>query len=185
MNPPKPGSFSSSEPEGPSTTPLGVQILSFLCGLLVAYLGFKSVRQDYVTLRKLSHLEEFTVTPGKFLRVQIRRDSVGSPTDFYPDVLYEYFVDGKSVWGWRLSYEEEPRSKTYWEGRLASYSTGGEIQVYVNPSDPKDAILEKKHESLYRTWIKMGLGVLFLLAGLVLAILPAGAWAKNVLTFRR
>lgn len=183
----KPPSFKPSdggEPEAPVATPFGVQLLSFLCGLLVAYLGAKSALQDGRHIRKLTHLEEFTETPGRFLQVRVRRDSSGSG-EHYPDVLYEYFVDGKSIWGWRLSYEDEPRPEAYWKERLARYAVGGTVPVYYNPAEPKDSIVEKKRDSLYRVAMKMGLGVLFLAAGLLLAILPAAAWIRKGMGIRR
>jgi hypothetical protein len=176
----KPPSFkgpAADEPEAPSSTPLGVQVLSFLCGLLVAFLGFKSAFQDWRHIDKLTHLDAFVETPGRFLQVKVRRDSSGSG-EYYPDILFEYFVDGKSIWGWRLSYEDEPRPEAYWRERLAGYAEGKPVTVYYNPAEPKDSIVEKKRDSLYRVSMKMALGLLFLAAGLVLAVLPALSWLK-------
>lgn len=166
------------EPEGPATTPLGVQALSFLCGILVVVLGFKSAWQDYRDIHKLTHLEAFVETPGKILKVGVRRDS-SSSGEYYPDVLFEYFVEGKSIWGWRLSYEDEPRPEAFWKDRLAGYAEGRPTAVFYNPAKPKDSILEKKHDGLYRTAMKMSLGVLFLLAGLLLAYLPISMWIRK------
>lgn len=179
----KPGRF--REPEEPSDAesaggvPQGVQILAFLCGLLVAWLGSKSAWQDWSRIDKLTHLERYSETPGKFLRVKVRRDTVGGGEAWYPDVLYEYFVDGKSVWGWRLSYEEEPRGREFWESRLAAYDSGAAVAVYYDPAHPKDSILEKKHDSLYRIWLKLGLGTAFLAAGLGLAGLSLAGWLRK------
>jgi hypothetical protein len=167
------------EPESNASLPMGVQVLSFLCGLVVAIMGFKSAFQDYHVIHKLDHLEVFRSTPGRLLEVKLRRDSSGSDKDWYPDVLYEYFVDGKSIWGWRLSYEEEPKPRGYWETRLKDYAQGAAVTVYYDADNPKEAIIEKKHESLVRLGMRMGLGVLFLLAGLLLAVLPASAWIKS------
>lgn len=164
--------------EGPATVPLGVQALSFLCGILVAILGFKSAWQDYRHIHKLTHLEAYVETPGKLLKVGVRRDSSGSG-EYYPDVLYEYFVEGKSIWGWRLSYEEEPGPEGVWRDRLARYAEGRPAPVFYNPAEPKDSILEKKHDGLYRTVMKMSLGLLFLSAGLLLAYLPASMWIRK------
>jgi hypothetical protein len=173
----KPAATLPEESDG--GTPQGVQILAFLCGLVVAYLGFKSTRGDWLLIDKMRHLDRFAETEGRFLEVGVRKDTVGSEGDFYPKVLYEYFVDGKSVWGWRLSYEEEPKPKAYWEGRLAGYAKDAPVKVYYNRDLPKDSILEKKHEGLYRIWVKMGLGLGFLLAGLLLAVLPVSGWLKR------
>ena len=167
------------EPEPAGGVPRGVRILAFLCGLLVCWLGFKSARQDWRRIDKLTHLDRLASTPGKFLQVQVRTDSAGGGEDWYPDVLYEYFVAGKSIWGWRFSYEEEPRPKSFWEERLRDYAQGGEVTVYYDPADPKESILEKERDSLYRVWLKLGLGAAFLAAGLVLSLLSlAGGFRR-------
>jgi hypothetical protein len=177
--------FKSGEPaetETSSGTPFGVQFLSFLCGLVVIVLGAKSTLQDYRIARKLTGLDAFVETPGRFLKVEVRNDTLGGPDEFHPDILYEYFVDGRSVWGWRLSYEEEPRSRGYWKERLAGYREGLTVPVYYNPDEPKDSIVEKKTDGLYRTIMKMLLGGLFLLAGVILAVLPAAGWIRKAIT---
>ncbi|MDQ3001784.1 MAG: DUF3592 domain-containing protein [Fibrobacterota bacterium] len=180
--PMKPGAAYRDDADGDTLngTPIGVQILAFLSGLLIAFLGFKSTWQDFTHINKLSHLERFLETPGKLLQVKVRIDSTGSADDYYPDVLYEYFVDGKSIWGWRLSYEEVPKSKAYWEERLAQYATEAPVKVYYNAAQPKDAIIEKKHEGLFRIWLKMGLGAGFLLVGLVLVVIPLTSWLRRL-----
>jgi hypothetical protein len=88
-------------------------------------------------------------------------------------------VDGKSVWGWRLSFEEEPGTKAYWEERLKGYAVGNPVAVYYDPAVPKDAILEKRHDNLFRVWMKMGLGAGFLLAGALLAGLSLSGWIRR------
>ena len=170
-----------NEPEAASGVPAGVQVIAFLCGLAMAFLGMKSAWEDWRHIDKLSHLERFTSAPGTFLEVKVRHDSSGSPDDWHPDVLYEYFVDGKSVWGWRLSYEEEPMPRAHWEKRLTGYSKGKAAIVFYDPSEPKESILEKKHDSLYQSGMKLGLGLLFFIAGAVLAALTAAAWMKSLI----
>jgi hypothetical protein len=177
----KPGQVykEDADEESVGGMPMGVQILAFLSGLLVSFLGFKSTWQDFSHIDKLSHLDRFLETPGKLLQVKVRIDSAGSPDDYYPDVLYEYFVEGKSIWGWRLSYEETPKPRDYWEKRLSVYASGDPVKVYYNADQPKDAIIEKKHEGLYRIWLKMGLGAGFLLVGLVLVVIPLTSWLRK------
>lgn len=166
------------EPDSTGSVPQGVQLLAFLCGLVVAWLGFKSAWQDWTIIDKLNHLERYSETPGRILHVKVRRDTTGSG-EWYPDVMYEYFIEDKSIWGWRLSYEEEPKEKSYWEGRLAAYDSGAAVTVYYDPDLPKDSILEKKRDSLYRIWLKLGLGTAFLAAGLGLASLSISGWLRR------
>ncbi len=178
----KPGAFRpkpQEEDEPAVGTPQGVQILAFLCGLVVAFLGFKSTWSDYTLIDKMGHLDRFQETDGKFLKAGIRTDTLGATREYYPDVLYEYFVDGKSIWGWRLSYEEEPKPKAFWEGRVSGYAKGAAVKVFYNRLEPKDSILEKKHDGLYRVWMKMLLGLGFMLVGVLLAVLPLTGWLKR------
>lgn len=166
-----------TEPAG--GVPQGVRVLAFLCGILVCWLGFKSARQDWRRIDALVHLDRLAPVPGKFLHVQVRKDTAASGEDWYPDVLYAYSVGGKEIWGWRLSYEEEPGTKAYWEGRLQGYAAGAPVTVYYDPAAPKESIVEKKHDSLLRVWMKLGLGTGFLLVGLVLSGLSLAGWFRK------
>ena len=173
------GTARQSESEAAAGVPRGVRILAFLCGLLVCWLGLKSARQDWRRIDRLTHLDRLVSAPGKFLRVQVRKDSTGSSEEWYPDVLYEYSVEGKNIWGWRLSFEEEPKPKAYWEQRLQGYAPGTPITVYYDPALPKESIVEKKHDNLFRVWMKLALGTGFLLVGVVLSGLSlAGGFGK-------
>ena len=159
--------------------PQGVRVLAFLCGILVCWLGFKSARQDWRRIDALSHLDRLSSAPGKFLRVGVRKDTLASGEDWYPDVLYAYSAAGKEIWGWRLSFEEEPRPKAYWEERLKGYAAGAPVTVYYDPAAPKEAIVEKKHDSLFRVWMKLGLGAGFLAVGLILSGLSLSGWFRK------
>jgi hypothetical protein len=167
------------EAESAAGMPQGVRLLAFLCGLLVCWLGFKSARQDWRRIDRLTHLDRLASAQGRFLHVHVRQDTAGSGGDWYPDVLYEYAVDGKSIWGWRLSYEEEPKPKAYWEARLKGYSAGAPVAVYYDPAAPKESILEKRRDGLGRVWMKLGLGAAFLAAGVVLSVLSLASWLRK------
>ena len=138
----------SDREEGEVRTPAGVRWLALLAGLLIAGLGAKSVLLDYSLINKLTHLDEFyRPLPAKFLKVDVRRDTSGNRNDWYPDVLFEYFVDGKSIWGWRLSYEEEPKPRAYWEERLARYTVGANVPVFYFAAEPKESKKEEPKEA--------------------------------------
>jgi hypothetical protein len=173
------GKYREEEPDAPAGTPMGVQVLAFLCGIVVVHLGLKSIRQDYRIIAKTTRLESYAETPGKMLQIKIRRDSLGTEDDTYPDVLYEYFVDGKSIWGWRLSLEDEAKPRSYWTARLEGYAVGARVPVYFDPAQPKESVLEKKHDGLSRTWLKMAVGGGFVLVGSLLALLPAIGWIRK------
>lgn len=167
--------------------PFGVRLLALLAGTVFLLLSVKSVMQDYRLYYKLTHLDElYEAVPAVMLKVDVRRDESGHD-EFYPDILFDARVQGNSVWGWRLSLEENPADSAYWVERLAPYRVGDTVTAYVNPDDPKDSFLEKKSEGLQRVLSKAVLGAAFGLFGGTLVVLsiigflrrPAGADAKN------
>ena len=162
--------------------PMGVQLIALAAGLILMVLGWKSLTDDYRLLHKLTHLDqEYRPTASKILQVKVRRDSLESGDKYYPDLLFEYFVEGKSIWGWRFSYEEEPRHKSYWEQRLARYHAGDTVTAYVDPANPKDSFLEKKTDSLIRPLLKALLAAVFVLFGALLFAIPASTFLGKLL----
>ncbi len=160
-------------PDDTGKIPAGTQILALIAGLVLAVMGLKSMMQDYRIVHRLTHLDQvYRPTPAKFLRVGERRDTSGAVNAYYPDVLYAYSVRGKSVWGWRFSFEEEPRPFWYWQRRLDRYHVGDTVTAYVNPHDPKDSFVEDKHGNLLRPLLKGAVGLGFFLAGAVLFVIP-------------
>ncbi len=153
-------------------TPTGVYLLAFIAGLVFGWLGFKSSFQDFRSLYEMTHFEQaYFHIPGKILQVHIRQDSSGVENQFYPDVLYDFLLDGKSVWGWRLSYEEDPKPRAYWEKRLDPYHIGDSVMVYALKRDPqKITVIETQISPMHRLIIKGVLGLAFLTVGAMLAL---------------
>ena len=159
-----------ADPRGEITenvTPFGVLLLAFFCGIFITYYGIKSTREDIRDIKHLTSFDTFIPTEGKMLQVKTRCDTANHE-DYYPDILFEYFVNQKSIWGWRLSYEEITQSKAYWEKRLQPYGVNQKVVVYYNPADPKDSLLEKKSDGLLRPLLKLSGGLAFVIFGLFL-----------------
>jgi hypothetical protein len=160
--------------------PFGVQLLAIIAGLVILVMGAKSIGQDYRDIHKMTHLDsEYQALPGKWLQVNVRQDASNS-AKFYPDVLFEYFVQGKSVWGWRLSLEEHPHGREYWAKRLAGYKVGDTVTVHVSPADAKDSFVEMKTDGIFRPLLKSLVGVAFCIFGGLLLFIPLGGWAKKL-----
>lgn len=169
----------ADEPAGNGAVPFGVQLLAFLAGLLFLILATKSVVQDVRLYHKLSNLETvYEAVPATWLKVGIRRDASGSD-EFYPDILFDADVDGRSVWGWRLSLEEGPADSAYWVARLADYRTGDTVTAYVNPRDPEDSFVEPRTEGVQRVLAKVMLGAAFGLFGGTLVVLSVLGWLRK------
>jgi hypothetical protein len=175
-----PGQTPDEPPETTGSIPFGVKLLAVIAGIVILVMGAESMRQDYREIRKLTHLDtDYRAQPGTWVQVKVRQDSSGSGK-FYPDVLFEYFVGGKSVWGWRLSLEEHPRPEGYWENRLAGYRVGDTVTVHVNPLDAKDSFVEMKTDGLIRPLLKGLVGLAFCVFGAFLLFIPLGGWLRSL-----
>ena len=179
-------SLQSENTEDIQNLPAGVRIISLIAGVILMVLGWKSLGPDYRLFHKLTHLEqEYGMTPARMIQVRVRRDSTDAGDRCYPDVLFEYFVGGKSIWGWRFSYEEEPRHRAYWEKRLSRYHVGDAVTAHVNPMDSKDAFVEMKTDSLIRPLFKILLAAAFVAFGALLFAIPVIAFIGMLFRSKR
>lgn len=154
----------------PARAPHGMKLLAIAAAILFMVMGTRSALKDLTEWRRLSSLESYLTAPGIWIKVDVRQDTARSSGQFHPDILYDYYPEGKSIWGWRLSYEEKPKNKKEWEDRLKPYRVGDSVRVYWNPADPKDAVIEKKHDGYWRVGLNMAVGILFAIAGLTVGI---------------
>ncbi|MCD6024059.1 MAG: hypothetical protein K0Q91_975 [Fibrobacteria bacterium] len=176
----KPGQASDeTSGAGSPGIPFGVQLLALIAGIVIFVMGVESILQDYRVIRSLTHLDtEYKTMRGTWLQVKVRQDS-SSSGKYYPDVLYEYFPEGKSVWGWRLSLEEHPKGAGYWEERLKNYKAGDTVTVHVRPEDPKDSFIEPRTDGIFRYLLKGLVGVGFCVFGGILVFIPLAGWLKK------
>ncbi len=155
---------------------MGVQFLAFAVGIVLIVLGLGSLRQDWKGMRQLTNLEDLLETEGRVLKAEVRSDTSGAEDEFYPDMLFEYFIDGKSVWGWRLSLEEKAQPREYWVKRLEKYRVDDRIPVYFDRENPAYSMLEKRNDGLFRPLLSLTVSGGFTLFGLLLALVPLSAW---------
>jgi hypothetical protein len=81
-------------------------------------------------------------------RVEARKGMTsdgGSATTHYPVVQYEYDVNGRTYYGARrvLGDEVSKGLRSWAERDIAAYQPGMRVPVYYNPSDPREAVLER------------------------------------------
>jgi hypothetical protein len=91
-------------------------------------------------------------TAGTILRTEVKQsqgtaDEQGvSQTSYYPFVEYDYFAGGQSyrsdkiAFGARRTYNSQSEAASI----LSKYPEGGQVQVYYNPANPSEAVLERK-----------------------------------------
>lgn len=99
--------------------------------------------------RQVSASQSWPTTAGTVLSasVELRRSRSGRSGyshSHYPVVVYDYEVRGQRYQGNRIGFSE---IGTGWAGpaqqKIASYPVGGAVQVYYNPQNPMEAVLER------------------------------------------
>jgi hypothetical protein len=172
----RPG-FSEDEEAGGSLPP-GFSYIGLVAGVFALVLGLKSLRQDYQRYDRVGRFSEWESVPASWIQVSVRRDTSGALGEYYPDVLYDYRKEGKSVWGWRYSYEETPQSKEFWERRLSNFKKGDSLTVWIHPRLDGESLVEKQNDGLWGLFFKALAGVAFCLAGT--ALIGVGGWSALV-----
>lgn len=82
-------------------------------------------------------------------------------TMYRPDIRYEYVVDGKEFAAKRLALEDTSASwRSYADGVVSRFPIGREVEIFYNPDNPSEALLEPKDAVKW--------GVVFLVAGIVI-----------------
>jgi hypothetical protein len=135
-------------------------------GLYLAVFGLTFIADGFA----VRGWEEVT---GEIVDVRIRIDSSLQDNDigrkkhrrFFPEIKYRWTLQGKEYEGdrYRLGTTFE-KFKTREEASQAAgaFSTGGEVVVYVDPSDPSSAVLDRRPSA---TFVPLLIGFLFMSTG--------------------
>ena len=104
---------------------------------------------------EVSKASRWNCTPGRVLssRAKARkvrtidslsRAEVGADLNVrnFADLVYEYRIGGKTYRGKRISVGED-LGDLFVEQRLAKYRVGASVEVYYNPRNPQQAVLER------------------------------------------
>ena len=119
----------------------------FACVLLplIGFFGYVIWNRQ----RQVSASKNWPTAAGTVISasVELRRSRSGRSghsLSHYPVVVYDYEVRGQRYQGNRIGFSE---IGTGWAGpaqqKIASYPVGGAVQVYYNPQNPADAVLEQ------------------------------------------
>ena len=74
-----------------------------------------------------------------------QQDQDSHQTRYEPVIAYDYFVDGHEYRGRRVGDGMTSASwRSFAESRVAAYPVGRPVRVFVNPTTPRDAILERE-----------------------------------------
>ncbi|MBZ0279369.1 MAG: DUF3592 domain-containing protein [Anaerolineae bacterium] len=140
-----------------------VAVPFIIVALVLAFIGLRQKA-------RVSVAKEWPTTNGTvlFSTVEARRSrssSGGTSTSYYPNVVYQYQVNGQTFQSNQLSVGMAVGLGSYnmVERRVAeNYSPGSVITVYYNPANPQQAVLE--HSAT-------GGNILILVAALIVGIL--------------
>lgn len=105
-----------------------------------------------------------------FATVDARRSRSGSgySTNYYPNVIYEYVVNGQRFQNNQMYSGVQYGLGSYKrvEQKVAKYPPGSTVQVYYNPENPSQAVLEQSAPGSKILWFV----VLFILVMVAISV---------------
>lgn len=126
-----------------------VSVPFLIVAAVLAWIAYRRRREAQDAVQGWSRTEGRILAAGvqSYLSRQTRQGGSTSMVTMYrPAVSYEYRAGGRSFTGNRLSmglplgYGSQKMAQRY----VAKYSTGAPVQVYYNPANPEEAVLELK-----------------------------------------
>jgi hypothetical protein len=124
----------------------------------------------FFTQRQVRTISKWPSVRGTVLssRVELRESGEGGVME-HPAVVYSYEVKGETYKGERIA----PGPSLSGSGAkqvVARYPAGNQVNVYYNPKDPSDSVLERKATILW-VWI-----LLFVVDCILCGVVPVIFW---------
>jgi Protein of unknown function (DUF3592) len=122
------------------------EIVAVLFPLLFFIFGAVLILIGVTSYHKTRDTETWPTTAGTVNATRIRRYNDEGTIRFAPEIEYQYIVDGQSYnssviqAGIFVHFAYEDEAKRF----LDKYTVGRNIQVFYDPTNPKDAVLEAK-----------------------------------------
>jgi hypothetical protein len=109
---------------------------------------------------------DWPTTTGKIVSVQVEELEYGATTQWFPHVVYQYTVNGKTMVNTQLTPGQQPhwRNRLDAERFLERYVAREKVVVYYRPGNAAEAALEPRHGG--RTQPMLGLGIALVALGL-------------------
>ena len=107
--------------------------------------------------------ERWPVTEGVILTAKMQSHSGEHGDTYSTAVTYEYRVVGEKYTGNKIAIGAMSSSSSYAHGVLDRYPVGKQVVVHYSPEHPTEAVLETGIHG--GTWICLGVGIAFALAG--------------------
>jgi hypothetical protein len=112
---------------------------------------------------------------------QFSRDKNRSTYHYYARLFYEFSVDGTTFTGDRVAYGDHgSNDPSHARGVVSRYPQGKTVTVYYMPGNPEECVLEPGLQG--QAWFLPGLGLVFFVVGIGLAIIAPGIIRKQEIT---
>jgi len=130
---------------------------------ILAVLGLVVLRIGFVLRGQVAASRRWFRTAGRIVssgHEEVRLASRGrTHRAFRPQVVYRYEAGGQIYAGERVAFGATVVSTAAsWLGDTAArYPEGAEVEVFYNPLEPSDAVLERRAAGLWLVWLVAGL----------------------------
>jgi hypothetical protein len=139
-------------------------LIPLLVVLVLGGIGLAFAAWAFSLQRQVSASRRWTSTPGRIIvsemesRLEGDSDS-GDMLVYYPKVVYEYQVGGQVFHGSRILFGQYPGSTKpdAAQRKLAQYQLHSTGQVFYNPANPSEAVLEHSAPRAKTLWFIAGL----------------------------
>ncbi|HSY53977.1 MAG TPA: DUF3592 domain-containing protein [Opitutaceae bacterium] len=133
-----------------------------IIGAGVAVYGIGEVKKARATMNWPS-------TQGRVIRSEIVRypaSKIDQPDTYGPAVEYEYVSNGRKLTGNNISFGVTGASESnhgFADDYVAKYPAGKAINVFFDPANPQESVLERGASG--KTYISLGIGLIFVITG--------------------
>lgn len=140
---------------------------SLVIGAIFGTVGFCLIWfWGWPVLQHAKASEQWSDTNGVVASSQViyDKDSDGDTT-YKPDILYNYQVNGKSYQQGNIRYDGSWASSrsTYARDMVRKYPVGKQVDVYYDPDEVSEAVLEPG--VIWASYFPLGFGLIFFLVG--------------------
>jgi hypothetical protein len=124
--------------------------------------------------RKANAAQSWNTVMGRILSADVEprrsHSEHGYTTSYYPVVMYEYQVNGQRFMGSRINFGAQVGygSANWAQKTIMRYQTGGMVEVYYDPNDPTQSVLERSAGSGSRILVLVAV-LIFVILGVTVA----------------
>jgi hypothetical protein len=160
--------------------PIGLTVIPVV---IIAIVLLSIARRGSAQANASKHWES---TTGQVLlsQIQMRRASARTGMTPYPVVVYEYQVMGQRYQSSRISFGTDMGGSLVAQPTLDKYPAGSTVTVYYNPTNPAEAVLERRSRSSgILVWVVV-IMIALVLCSMVISLGAmgfAGQWVSDIM----